>query len=121
AQGLYEGRAIAGRGQVGLITYMRTDSTRVSDAAIAAVREYVAKVHGPEHVPEKPNFFKTKGDAQDAHEAIRPTYMDLPPTAVASDLSSDELRVYAWIWNRFVASQMKPALFDETIVNVQAN
>ena len=120
AQALYEGKEITGRGLVGLITYMRTDSVRVSDAAITAVREYVSSRLGAEYLPEKPNFYKSKGDAQDAHEAIRPTSMDLPPSAMKGDLSSDELRVYAMIWNRFVASQMRPALFDETIVTVTA-
>jgi DNA topoisomerase I len=120
AQGLYEGKEVAGRGLVGLITYMRTDSVRVSDAAITAVRDYVSTKIGPEYLPEKPNFYKSKGDAQDAHEAIRPTFMDLPPQALRGDVNADDLRVYTWIWNRFVASQMKPALFDETIVTVTA-
>lgn len=121
AQGLYEGKEIAGRGLVGLITYMRTDSVRVSDAAIASAREYVSNNIGAEFLPDAPNVYKSKRDAQDAHEAIRPTFMDLPPQAVRGGLGSDDLRVYTMIWNRFVASQMKPALFDETIVTVSAD
>ncbi len=120
AQGLYEGKDVAGRGTAGLITYMRTDSVRVSDAAIASVRDYIKDAIGAEYIPDKPIFYKGRGDAQDAHEAIRPTSLDLPPAKVRNDLTADEFKIYSMIWNRFVASQMKPALFDETIVTVTA-
>jgi DNA topoisomerase-1 len=118
AQGLYEGRVIGDRGQLGLITYMRTDSTRVAAEAIAGVREAIAATYGADALPEKPNFYSSKKDAQDAHEAIRPTYFDLPPEAVAEYLKPDELKLYRLIWDRFVASQMLPALFDVTQVDV---
>ncbi|MEM7248482.1 MAG: type I DNA topoisomerase [Acidobacteriota bacterium] len=120
AQALYEGKSVGDRGQIGLITYMRTDSTRISDLALTAVREHVEKRHGKDFLPDKPNSFRTKKGAQDAHEAIRPTYMDLPPEKLATYLKRDELSVYTMIWRRFVASQMKPALFDETIVEATA-
>lgn len=119
AQGLYEGREIGDRGAVGLITYMRTDSTRVADEAIAAVRELVAATYGGEAVPEKANVYLSKKGAQDAHEAIRPTTFDLPPDAVTAFLSADEQKLYKLIWDRFVASQMTPAVFDVTQVDVE--
>jgi DNA topoisomerase-1 len=119
AQGLYEGRDIGERGQLGLITYMRTDSTRVAEEAIVAVRETIAATYGADKLPAKPNAYSTKKDAQDAHEAIRPTYFDLPPDAVAEYLKPDELKLYRLIWDRFVASQMLPALFDVTQVDVE--
>ncbi|HSM13650.1 MAG TPA: type I DNA topoisomerase, partial [Thermoanaerobaculia bacterium] len=119
AQGLYEGRTIGDRGQLGLITYMRTDSTRVAEEALAAVRELIAKTYGAESLPEGPRRFRSKKGAQDAHEAIRPTYLDLPPEAVASYLEPDELKLYRLIWDRFVASQMNPAVFDVTQVDVE--
>jgi len=119
AQGLYEGRAIGGRGQLGLITYMRTDSTRIAGEAIAAVRDYIAATFGADQLPAKPNFYSSKKGAQDAHEAIRPTYFDLPPDAVAAFLKPDELKLYRLIWDRFVASQMPPALFDVTQVDLE--
>ncbi|HEX9799528.1 MAG TPA: type I DNA topoisomerase [Thermoanaerobaculia bacterium] len=119
AQGLYEGRVIGDRGQLGLITYMRTDSTRVAAEAIAAVREAIAATYGADSLPEKPNFYSSKKGAQDAHEAIRPTYFDLPPDAVAAYLKADELKLYRLIWDRFVASQMQPAVFDTTRVDVE--
>ncbi|MDQ6891662.1 MAG: type I DNA topoisomerase [Acidobacteriota bacterium] len=120
AQRLYEGRDIPGRGTVGLITYMRTDSTRVSNDALAAVREHIAGKYGPDTLPESPRFFKSRRDTQDAHEAIRPTYLDLPPDAVAPHLSSDEAKVYRLIWERFVASQMNPAVYDTTSADIEA-
>ena len=118
AQGLYEGRDIGDRGQLGLITYMRTDSTRVAAEAIDAVRETIAATYGADKLPAKPNHYSSKKDAQDAHEAIRPTYFDLPPEAVADYLKPDELKLYRLIWDRFVASQMLPAVFDVTQVDV---
>jgi len=120
AQRLYEGIELGSDGSVGLITYMRTDSTRIADDAIAAVRSRIGSMYGPEHVPEKPLFYKSKKDAQDAHEAIRPTYLDRDPESVKRFLGKDELALYRLIWNRFVASQMKPALYDETIVDIEA-
>jgi DNA topoisomerase-1 len=118
AQGLYEGREIGERGPVGLITYMRTDSTRVANEALESVREFIAATYGPKALPEKPNHYRSKKDAQDAHEAIRPTTFDLPPDAVAHYLKPDELKLYRLIWERFAASQMLPALFDVTQVDV---
>ncbi len=120
AQGLYEGREIGDRGQLGLITYMRTDSTRVADEAIVAVRDLIAATYGAEALPDKPRRYSSKRGAQDAHEAIRPTYFDLPPDAVAPHLKPEELRLYRLVWERFVASQMNPAIFDVTQVDVEA-
>ena len=122
AQRLYEGRDIPGRGTLGLITYMRTDSTRVSDDAIAAVRDHIRERYGagPEFLPESPRFFKSKHGAQDAHEAIRPTYLDLPPDAITAHLSSEEAKLYRLIWERFVASQMAPAVYDATSADIEA-
>ncbi|HEY7424101.1 MAG TPA: type I DNA topoisomerase, partial [Gemmataceae bacterium] len=121
AQQLYEGIELPGEGAVGLITYMRTDSTRVSDQAITEVREHIAVKYGPDFVPEKPNIYKTKADAQDAHEAIRPTSMQYDPESVRAQLTPDQLYLYRLIWNRFVASQMPPATFDETTVDISAS
>jgi DNA topoisomerase-1 len=120
AQGLYEGREIGDRGAVGLITYMRTDSTRVADEAIVAVRETIAATYGDVALPEKPNVYKSKEGAQDAHEAIRPTSFDLPPDAVRDFLKPDEWKLYKLIWDRFLASQMRPAVFDVTQVDVES-
>src|SRR5918994_1154552 len=120
AQQLYEGIELPGEGSVGLITYMRTDSTRVSDQALAEVREFVAQTFGPDFVPEKPNAYKTKKDAQDAHEAIRPTSMQYDPESVRALLTPDQYYLYRLIWNRFVASQMPPAIFDDTTVDISA-
>jgi DNA topoisomerase-1 len=123
AQQLYEGVELPGlgvEGPVGLITYMRTDSTRVSDDALTAVRTHIGETFGPEYVPEKPNAFKTKSDAQDAHEAIRPTSMEYDPEKVRPFLTPEQYSIYRLIWNRFVASQMPPATFDETTVDITA-
>jgi len=120
AQQLYEGIELPGEGAVGLITYMRTDSTRVSDDAVAEVRAHIGEKFGPEFVPEKPNTYKTKKDAQDAHEAIRPTSMQYDPESVRALLSPDQYYLYRLIWNRFVASQMPPAIFDDTTVDISA-
>jgi DNA topoisomerase-1 len=124
AQQLYEGVELPGlgvEGPVGLITYMRTDSTRVSDDALTAVREHIAATFGADYVPEKPNAFKTKSDAQDAHEAIRPTSMEYDPDKIRGFLTAEQYSLYKLIWNRFVASQMPPATFDETTVDIAAN
>ena len=120
AQRLYEGVELGSDGSVGLITYMRTDSVRVSADAIDAVRGRIANTYGEDYLPEKPNFYKSKKDAQDAHEAIRPTYLDRDPEAIKRYLGKDEYALYKLIWNRFVASQMRPALFDETVVDIEA-
>ncbi len=121
AQRLYEGIDLGDEGTVGLITYMRTDSTRVSNDAIAEVRDLIGKEYGPEFRPENPNFFKSKKDTQDAHEAIRPTSASHHPEAVRQFLHEDEFKVYKLIWQRFVASQMNPAVFDQTTVDIDAN
>jgi DNA topoisomerase I len=121
AQQLYEGIELPGDGSVGLITYMRTDSTRVSEQAITDVREFIGKTYGPDFVPEKPNAYKTKSDAQDAHEAIRPTSMQYDPESVRAHLSADQYYLYKLVWNRFVASQMPAATFDETTVDINAS
>src|SRR5262249_10057180 len=114
AQRLYEGIEIGDEGLTGLITYMRTDSIRVSDGALAEVRELISSQYGPNYLPEKAVFYRSKKDAQDAHEAIRPTSAMRTPDSVASFLSKDELALYKLIWQRFVASQMMPALLDQT-------
>src|SRR5512132_1555305 len=120
AQQLYEGVEIPGEGAIGLITYMRTDSTRVSDQALTEVREYIGTKFGADYVPEKPNVYRAKADAQDAHEAIRPTFMQYDPETVRAHLTADQYYLYRLIWNRFVASQMPPATFDETTVDITA-
>jgi len=118
AQRLYEGVDI-GDGPVGLITYMRTDSTRVSAEALESVRNFISENFGEKEIPEKPNFFATKENAQDAHEAIRPTSVYRTPESLAKYLSRDELALYSLIWKRFVASQMKPAIFHETEAKIK--
>jgi DNA topoisomerase-1 len=120
AQRLYEGVELGDEGAVGLITYMRTDSTRISGEAVAAVRDYIGGRYGAPYVPESPNFYRSKKDAQDAHEAIRPTSMDWDPERVARFLDRDELALYTLIWNRFVASQMESAVYDATAIDLQA-
>ena len=120
AQQLYEGVDIGEAGPVGLISYMRTDSTRVSAEAVTAVRTLIKERYGDAYLPKKPNVYRNKKSAQDAHEAIRPTYFQYPPEAVKPHLSRDQFRLYQLIWNRFVASQMAPALFDQTRVKITA-
>ena len=120
AQRLYEGVELGEEGLVGLITYMRTDSTRVSNDALAEVREMVGKEYGPQYLPEQPNTFKSKKNAQEAHEAIRPTSVAHTPEAVKQYLKEDEFKVYKLIWQRFVASQIMPAVFDQTTVDIDA-
>jgi DNA topoisomerase-1 len=121
AQGLYEGKELGKEGAVGLITYMRTDSTRVSEEALAEVRGFVGERYGQEFLPKSPNIYKTKKDAQDAHEAIRPTSVLRTPESLEKLLAEDELKLYRLIWMRFVASQMQPALFDQTTIDVAAD
>ena len=123
AQQLYEGVELPGlgvEGSIGLITYMRTDSVRVADEALAAVRDHIKSAFGPDYLPESPNTYKSKSDAQDAHEAIRPTSMQYDPETVRPYLTQDQYSLYRLIWNRFVASQMTPSTFDETTVDVTA-
>jgi DNA topoisomerase-1 len=120
AQRLYEGIDLGDEGTVGLITYMRTDSTRVSNDAIAEVREHIAKEYGKEFLPENPNAFKSKKDTQDAHEAIRPTSASRNPEEIKQYLQEDEFKVYKLIWQRFIASQMNQAVFDQTTVEIDA-
>ena len=120
AQQLYEGIELPGEGAVGLITYMRTDSTRVSEQALDEVRGYIGERFGSTFVPTKPNRFRTKKGAQDAHEAIRPTSMAHDPESVKSHLTEDQHYLYRLIWSRFVASQMPPATFDDTTLDVAA-
>jgi DNA topoisomerase-1 len=121
AQQLYEGIQLPDEdAPVGLITYMRTDSVRVADQALDEVRVHVKARYGDEYVPEQPNRYKLKSSAQDAHEAIRPTSMAHPPDAVRAHLSPDQYYLYRLIWNRFVASQMTPAVFDDTTVDITA-
>ncbi len=120
AQRLYEGVVIGKEGAVGLITYMRTDSTRVSDDAVSDARHYIAERYGREFLPDSPNIYKSKKAAQDAHEAIRPTSMALAPEIVERYLAEDEMKLYRLVWNRFVACQMMPALYDQTTIDVAA-
>ncbi len=124
AQGLYEGVSL-GKGEqeetVGLITYMRTDSLRLSTEAVQACREYIGATYGEKALPEAPNAFKSKKqNVQDAHEAIRPTRMDLPPESIRRHLTDERYRLYKLIWDRFVACQMVPAVYDQTSVEIEA-
>jgi DNA topoisomerase-1 len=119
AQRLYEGVEIGNEGTVGLITYMRTDSIRVSPDAVIEAREYIAKL-GPRYLPEKPVEYKGNKDAQDAHEAIRPTNVSFTPESIRRHLSDEQFRLYRMIWQRFVSSQMTPAVFDQTTVDIEA-
>ncbi len=120
AQQLYEGVEISGRGSVGLITYMRTDSLRLSEEALSAARAFITERYGPRFCPAQPRRFKTKAGAQDAHEAIRPTDVNLTPEAVRKDLSQEQYRLYRLIWGRFTACQMANAVYDNVAVDVSA-
>jgi len=120
AQRLYEGVELGDEGQVGLITYMRTDSVRVSNEALAEVRQYVGTEFGDKYLPESPNLYKSKKAAQEAHEAIRPTSVARDPESIKRYLHEDEYKIYKLIWQRFVASQMTPAVFDQTSVDIDA-
>src|SRR5687767_4537385 len=120
AQKLYEGVELGPEGSVGLITYMRTDSTRVSDAALGEVRDYIGRQYGENYLPEKAVHYRSKKDAQDAHEAIRPTEVARTPDSLAKFLKPEELKLYRLIWQRFVASQMTPAVFDQTTIDINA-
>ena len=118
AQQLYEGVEITGHGTIGLITYMRTDSLRLSEEALAAARSYITERYGETYYPGSPRRYKTKAGAQDAHEAIRPTYVDLSPDVVRKDLTQEQYRLYRLIWGRFTASQMANAVYDNVAVDV---
>src|SRR6201988_1891418 len=121
AQRLYEGVELGNEGSVALITYMRTDSVKVSADAIAQVRDHIGSAYGDKYLPEKPNFFKSKKDAQEAHEAIRPTDVSRTPESVKPYLDESMFKLYQMIWQRFVASQMVPAVFDQTTIDVDAS
>src|ERR1700677_3634543 len=121
AQRLYEGVELGSEGSVALITYMRTDSVKVSSDALAQVRDHIGSSYGQNYLPEKPNFFKSKKDAQEAHEAIRPTDVARTPESVKPYLDESMFKLYQMIWQRFVASQMVPAVFDQTTIDVDAN
>jgi DNA topoisomerase-1 len=120
AQQLYEGVELGAEGSVGLITYMRTDSTRVGEAALDEVRQFINGQYGADYLPEKAVHYRSKKDAQDAHEAIRPTDVVRTPDAIAKYLNKEQLKLYRLIWQRFVASQMTPAVFDQTTIDIQA-
>ncbi len=120
AQRLYEGVELGDEGSVGLITYMRTDSVRVSNDALAEVRQYIDGNYGNDFLPAAPNVYKSKKQAQEAHEAIRPTSVARRPDEIKKYLGEDEYKVYKLIWQRFVASQMTPAVFDQTAVDIEA-
>jgi DNA topoisomerase-1 len=120
AQRLYEGVELGDEGAVGLITYMRTDSTRVSESALQEVRGLIASQYGEAYLPHHPIYYKSKKTAQEAHEAIRPTSVDRRPETLKASLEPDMLRLYELIWNRFVASQMTPAAFDQTDITIEA-
>ena len=120
AQRLYEGVEVGQEGAVGLITYMRTDSSRVSESALQEVRSLIRREFGESYLPHHPIYYKSKKIAQEAHEAIRPTSVERTPDSLKSDLDPDLWKLYSLIWNRFVASQMNPALFDQTDVKIDA-
>jgi DNA topoisomerase-1 len=120
AQRLYEGIELGEEGLVGLITYTRTDSTRVADSALVEARDLIAKQYGTNYLPEKAVHYRSKKGAQDAHEAIRPTSAMRTPDSVSKFLGKDELALYKLIWQRFVASQMMPAIFDQTTIDIKA-
>ena len=119
AQGLYEGVKIPERGTIGLITYMRTDSTRISEEARAAAKEQIVKTYGEKYYENR--YYRTKKDAQDAHEGIRPTYADLSPDSIKEALTNDQYKLYKLIYNRFMASQMATAIYDTISANIDAN
>src|SRR5208283_2221019 len=120
AQRLYEGVELGDQGAVGLITYMRTDSPRVSDDALASVRGYIEGRYGKDYVPDKPNFYRSGKSAQEAHEAIRPTAVERDPESMARYLDKDALALYTLIFNRFVSSQMTPAVYDRTTGDIES-
>jgi DNA topoisomerase-1 len=120
AQRLYEGVELGDEGAVGLITYMRTDSVRVADEAVQAARTHLRGAFGADYLPPVPNVYKSKKGAQEAHEAIRPASLEYPPERVKKLIRADEYKLYTLIWNRFLASQMQPAVYDQTTIDVAA-
>ena len=121
AQELYEGVEIQGMGATGLITYMRTDSLRISNVAIAEVTDYIGKTYGSDYLPDKPRFYKSRKNAQDGHEAIRPSMPGLEPDKIKSSLTSDQYKLYKLIWSRFTASQMADCIQKTTQADIEAN
>ena len=117
AQQLYEGIDIAGEGAVGLITYMRTDSLRLSDEAVSAARGFITQRYGGAYCPAQPKHYKTKGSAQDAHEAIRPSDVTLVPEDIKKDLTAEQFKLYKLIWSRFLACQMANAVYDSLSID----
>lgn len=120
AQQLYEGISIKGKGQIGLITYMRTDSLRISDDAVAEARDFILNTYGAEYLPAQPKVYKTKKNAQDAHEAIRPTSAAITPESIKESLTPDQYKIYKIIWERFIACQMKDAILDTVTADITA-
>ena len=120
AQQLYEGVEITGHGSIGLISYMRTDSLRLSDEAVSSARNFIRETYGPDYCPKQPRSFKTKAGAQDAHEAIRPTDVTLTPELVRKDLTQEQYRLYRIIWGRFTACQMANAVYDNLAIEVES-
>lgn len=118
AQNLYEGIVLGDLGQTALVTYIRTDSVRVSQEAVSAARDLILKDFGPDYLPAKAPFYRNKSKSQDAHEAIRPSHFDLPPSRVKAYLSNDQFRIYQLIWNRFLASQMESAVYNKVSVDI---
>jgi DNA topoisomerase-1 len=121
AQQLYEGIDLGEAGTVGLITYMRTDSVRIAEDAVKELRELITTQFGKEYLPEKPNFYKSRASAQEAHEAIRPTSLSLSPAKVKDFLTADQRSLYKLVWDRYVACQMSPAVFDQTTIHIHAD
>ncbi len=121
AQTLYEGLTLGPHGHTSLVTYIRTDSVRVSADAVQSARELIRSTYGEAYLPKRIPFYKNKSSAQDAHEAIRPSHFDLPPERVREYLSADQYKIYELIWNRFIASQMEPALYERVTVDILAD
>ena len=120
AQQLYEGIEVKGHGSIGLVTYIRTDSTRISAEAQKAAKEYVKTNYGQKYLPKETRVYKNRSASQDAHEAIRPTYVDLVPADIKGSLTNDQYRLYNLIWSRFVASQMESAVYDTIAADILA-
>lgn len=120
-QQLYEGISLGKKGTIGLVTYIRTDSVRISEAAVAQVREHIEQNYGKDFLPAAPNQYKGRKNAQDAHEAIRPTYLENTPAEIKEYLTRDQFRLYSLIYSRFVASQMKPALYDTKNISIEGD
>jgi len=120
AQKLYEGIELGAEGPMGLITYMRTDSVRISEQALTDSRKYIMDKYGDKYLPDKPNLYKVNKSAQDAHEAIRPTAFDFSPEKIKTHLSGDEFELYKLVWQRFLASQMNPVIYDQTSIEIKS-